>query len=59
MNKRNLSKLLVLSCRKYKTQCNLLVTYEISKTQRFNSKLKQRQLLSYLWFHKTDVKVNE
>ena len=30
--------------------------YEINKTQRFNNKVKQRQLLSYLWFQKRGVR---
>ena len=31
-----------------------LMIYEMNKTQRLNNKPKQRQLLSYLWFQKTD-----
>ena len=52
------SKLSLLSCCKYKKQCNLLITIydEINKLQIFQNKLKRRQLLSHLWYHKTDVK---
>ena len=32
------------------------MTYEINKTQKFDNKPKRRQLLSYLQFHKTDVR---
>ena len=44
MNKRNVSKLLLLSCRKFKKQCDLLVNDTwINKIQKLNSKLKRRQ----------------
>ena len=56
MNKRNISYYFSHAVNIKNNVIFWFMTYEINKTQRFNNKLKRRQLLSYLWFHKTDVR---
>ena len=56
MNKRNISNYFSYAIYTKNSVIFWFMIYGINKTQRLKSKLKQRQLLGYLWFHKTDVR---
>ena len=56
MNKRNVFNYFSHAVNTKNSVIFWFMIYGINKTQRLNNKLKQRQLLCYLWFHKIDVR---